>query len=255
MTRHRIAIVGIGMAAKPHVLALADLADRVEVAAAFGPTPARREAFARESRLPAAGDLDGILADRSITTVLLLTPPNTHLELVRRAAAAGKHILLEKPLEVSTARAEALVDAADGGRDAGRRVAEPLPASQPEAGGAGFGRAPGRPRLRVHAARQLASAELLRRARARHDGARRRRRPDDAGDPPDRPADRLRGPALGGHGLCRDQPRPPHGDRGPSGVLDAVPERRARHARCHHLRLPRLSHRDRRSSASAAPPC
>jgi predicted dehydrogenase len=48
--------------------------------------------------------------------VLLLTPPNTHLELVRRAAAAGKHILLEKPLDVSLERAEALVAAA---REAG----------------------------------------------------------------------------------------------------------------------------------------
>ena len=113
MTRHRIAIVGIGMAAKPHVRSLADLADRVVVAAAFGPTEARREAFAREWGLPVSGDLDGIFADRSITAVLLLTPPNTHLELVRRAAAAGKHILLEKPLEVSTARAEALVGAAE----------------------------------------------------------------------------------------------------------------------------------------------
>jgi len=43
---------------------------------------------------------------------MILTPPNTHLELVERFAAAGKHILLEKPLEVSTVRAEALVRAA-----------------------------------------------------------------------------------------------------------------------------------------------
>ena len=44
---------------------------------------------------------------------MILTPPNTHGELVARAAAAGKHVLLEKPLEVSTDRAEALVAAAD----------------------------------------------------------------------------------------------------------------------------------------------
>jgi predicted dehydrogenase len=41
--------------------------------------------------------------------VLVLTPPNTHLEIVERCAAAGKHVLLEKPLEVSTAKAEQLV--------------------------------------------------------------------------------------------------------------------------------------------------
>ena len=38
---------------------------------------------------------------RSVAAVLILTPPNTHLDLVRRAAEAGKHILLEKPLEIT----------------------------------------------------------------------------------------------------------------------------------------------------------
>jgi predicted dehydrogenase len=51
-----------------------------------------------------------VLADRSVTAVLILTPPNTHLELVERAAAAGKHILLEKPLEISATRASRLVE-------------------------------------------------------------------------------------------------------------------------------------------------
>ena len=35
---------------------------------------------------------------------MILTPPDTHLELVERFAGAGKHILLEKPLERSTER-------------------------------------------------------------------------------------------------------------------------------------------------------
>src|SRR5262249_44734783 len=40
----------------------------------------------------------------------------THLDLVRRCAAAGKHILLEKPLEISTERALELIEAARGAR-------------------------------------------------------------------------------------------------------------------------------------------
>ncbi len=51
------------------------------------------------------------LSDKTISAVGVLTPPNTHLELVRKIAAAGKHVLLEKPLEVTTAKSEALVDA------------------------------------------------------------------------------------------------------------------------------------------------
>jgi predicted dehydrogenase len=113
MTKPRIAIIGLGMAVAPHAKSLLDLAELVEVAAAYSPTEARREAFFNAYRLPVSGDLDAIFADRTIDAVMILTPPNTHLDLVRRAAAAGKHILLEKPLETSIDRAEAMVAAAE----------------------------------------------------------------------------------------------------------------------------------------------
>jgi UDP-N-acetyl-2-amino-2-deoxyglucuronate dehydrogenase len=111
--RHRIAIVGLGMAVAPHAQSLRDLAARVEVAAAFSPTRARRDAFAARFDFPLVGDLDAIANDRSIGAVLLLTPPRTHLPLVERFAGAGKHILLEKPLETDTPRAEAVVAACE----------------------------------------------------------------------------------------------------------------------------------------------
>ncbi|HEX3500226.1 MAG TPA: Gfo/Idh/MocA family oxidoreductase [Stellaceae bacterium] len=111
MSRRRIAIIGLGMAVAPHARSLLDLADRVEVAAAFSRSPARTAAFAKEFPFPTTNDLDAIIADTSITAVLVLTPPWTHLDLVRRLAGAGKHILLEKPVEATTARAIELVDA------------------------------------------------------------------------------------------------------------------------------------------------
>ncbi len=113
MPRHRIALIGLGMAVTPHARSLIDLADRVEVAAAFSPSEMRRKAFGEKFPFPLRDRLDAILADESIDTVAILTPPNTHLDLVRQCAAAGKHILLEKPLEVSTDRAAALVAAAE----------------------------------------------------------------------------------------------------------------------------------------------
>jgi UDP-N-acetyl-2-amino-2-deoxyglucuronate dehydrogenase len=63
--------------------------------------------------LPTTDDLERIVGDPSIDAVMILTPPNTHLDLVERFAAAGKHILLEKPLERSTERALRLVEAAE----------------------------------------------------------------------------------------------------------------------------------------------
>jgi UDP-N-acetyl-2-amino-2-deoxyglucuronate dehydrogenase len=113
MPKHRIAIIGLGMAVTPHAKSLVDLKERVEVAAAFAPSEARRKAFGEKFAFSLSADLDAILIDKSIDCVEILTPPNTHLDLVKRCAAAGKHILLEKPLEVSTERAVALVEAAE----------------------------------------------------------------------------------------------------------------------------------------------
>jgi UDP-N-acetyl-2-amino-2-deoxyglucuronate dehydrogenase len=111
--KRRIAVIGLGMAVTPHAKSLLDLAGRVEVAHAFSRSAARRQAFAERFAFPLTDDLERIIADDSVTAVMILTPPNTHLELVERFAAAGKHMLLEKPLEVSTGRAEALVRAAE----------------------------------------------------------------------------------------------------------------------------------------------
>lgn len=109
MAKLRIGVIGLGMAVTPHAKSLIDLKDRVEVAYAFSPSEARRKAFGSKFMFPSCDRLDAILSDKSVGAVMILTPPNTHLELVRQCAAAGKHILLEKPLDVSTARAVELV--------------------------------------------------------------------------------------------------------------------------------------------------
>ena len=113
MTRHRIAVIGLGMAVTPHARSLLDLQARVEVAYAFSRSEERRRAFAERFDFPTTGELERIVGDASVDALLILTPPNTHLELVERCAAAGKHILLEKPLERSTERALRLVETAE----------------------------------------------------------------------------------------------------------------------------------------------
>lgn len=111
MSKHRVGIVGLGMALKPHLSSLEELADRVEIAACFTPSAERRKAFAAASKHPVVDALDPILSDRNIDVVLILTPPMSHLDLVERCAAAGKHVLLEKPIDVSSERARKAVDA------------------------------------------------------------------------------------------------------------------------------------------------
>lgn len=107
--RKRIGIVGLGMAVTPHAKGLLDLAERIEVAYAFSPSAERRQAFADRFPFALCDRLETILDDPSVDAVLVLTPPNTHLDIASRCAAAGKHVLLEKPVETTTERAGQLV--------------------------------------------------------------------------------------------------------------------------------------------------
>lgn len=110
MKKTRIAIVGLGMAVTPHAKGMVDLADELEVVYAFSPSEARRKAFAERFPFPTCDSLDTILADRSVDAVAVFTPANTHRDIGLACAAAGKHVLMEKPLDITTARAVELVD-------------------------------------------------------------------------------------------------------------------------------------------------
>jgi predicted dehydrogenase len=107
-----IGIIGLGMAHKPHVAALRELGDEARIVACYAPSADRRAAFSQQHPdLPVVADVDGVLGNPAVEAVILLTPPMTHLDLVKACAAAGKHVLLEKPLDVDPTRAEAAVAA------------------------------------------------------------------------------------------------------------------------------------------------
>jgi UDP-N-acetyl-2-amino-2-deoxyglucuronate dehydrogenase len=109
MRKIRIAIVGAGLAATPHALALNELHDEVEVVGVAGRSPERLDRFASTYGFPVSESFDAVLNDPRVDAVTVLTPPYTHLELVEQAAAARKHVLLEKPLDISMARAKRAV--------------------------------------------------------------------------------------------------------------------------------------------------
>ena len=107
----RLAIVGLGMAVTPHARGLMDLADKIEVVHAFARSETRRRAFGEKFPFPLCDDLETILADDSVEAVAVFSPANTHRDIAIRCAHAGKHVLMEKPLDITTARAEELVAA------------------------------------------------------------------------------------------------------------------------------------------------
>jgi len=108
-----IGVIGLGLAAKPHALALRDLqaSMQVRVHGGYSPSAQRRTHFAATYGLPVVDSLDALLHDKAVQAVIILTPPNTHAELALQAAHAGKHVLLEKPMEVTYTGARALNEA------------------------------------------------------------------------------------------------------------------------------------------------
>ena len=105
-----IGVIGLGMAVQPHAQALLQLADRAQFIAGFSPSAERRTTFERTYRLPTVPSEQALLDDPRVDAVLVLTPPRTHADVALRAARAGKHVLLEKPLDIGLAQGLALVE-------------------------------------------------------------------------------------------------------------------------------------------------
>ena len=108
--RLRIAVVGAGMGSSPHFKSLESLSSAIEVPWVCARDAARLATATLPAQAQKTTRLEDILEDRSVDAVIVLTPPNTHLEIVAKAAAAGKHVLVEKPLEVTQEKARQLVE-------------------------------------------------------------------------------------------------------------------------------------------------
>lgn len=114
-----IVIVGCGMIANFHARAIAD-ADGVHL---VGVTSRRFEAaraFADQYHCRAFENLDDALESAGVDAVSICTPSGAHLDPAVAAAAAGKHVVVEKPLEITTERCDQIIDAC---RSAGVQLA------------------------------------------------------------------------------------------------------------------------------------
>ena len=110
----KAALIGLGMVAETHVRAIADIPG-LTLAGVCGRDLGKAQAFAAKCA-PYVGEtpavftsVDQIAADESIDFVILCTPPNARLEIVKMLVAAAKPILMEKPIERDTAAAQEIV--------------------------------------------------------------------------------------------------------------------------------------------------
>ncbi|MEM1095614.1 MAG: Gfo/Idh/MocA family oxidoreductase [Bacteroidota bacterium] len=111
MTPLRFALYGPGMVARYHQAALA-ATDGAELAAVVHPDTARHAALSEAFGVPACTEPQA-LANPTFDAVILCTPSGQHAAQAIRAAQAGKHVLVEKPMALTRADASAMIAACD----------------------------------------------------------------------------------------------------------------------------------------------
>lgn len=107
-----LAVVGLGMASKPHLMALRELCNNnhIVVSGLFTRNQDRLSELSKQYDFPTYPSLDAVAQDVDVDGVIIITPPNARAEIVDALASAGKHILMEKPVERNLAGARQIVD-------------------------------------------------------------------------------------------------------------------------------------------------
>jgi predicted dehydrogenase len=108
-------IIGCGMISRFHSRAIEDVRG-AKLVACFDNFSAAADKLAAETGCKAYHDLDEMLADHKVDIVTIGTPSGAHKEPAVAAAKAGKHVIVEKPLEITLSRCDAIIRACENGR-------------------------------------------------------------------------------------------------------------------------------------------
>jgi phthalate 4,5-cis-dihydrodiol dehydrogenase len=111
----RLGVVGLGRA---FTLMLPTFVadERVELAGAADTRPEARRRFESDFGARAYDSTEPLYGDSSIEAIYVASPHQLHAEHVRLAAAAGKHVLVEKPMALSVDECQSMIDAAKRAR-------------------------------------------------------------------------------------------------------------------------------------------
>jgi predicted dehydrogenase len=111
------AIVGCGMIARFHARALTEVPG-ARLTAVVSRSATNAEKMVKELQLSCdvATDLGAVVKRRDVDVVIVTTPSGAHLEPALAAAQAGKHVVVEKPLEITLERCDRIIDACEKNR-------------------------------------------------------------------------------------------------------------------------------------------
>jgi phthalate 4,5-cis-dihydrodiol dehydrogenase len=109
----RMGIIGLGQGAAG-IMPTMDALDEIDLVAATVRNPQVRDAFlARHPGARAYPDVEGLCADPNVDAVWIATPNRLHAEHAIQAMRAGKHVAVDKPMAVTMAEADAMLETAE----------------------------------------------------------------------------------------------------------------------------------------------
>ena len=113
MAKHQFALIGCGMVGHHHITAIAGV-PRAKLVAICDVAEATARTFGEASGVPWYTDYREMLAKQpEITIVNICTPSGLHMKAALDVMAAGKHCVVEKPLEITLDRCDRMIKAAD----------------------------------------------------------------------------------------------------------------------------------------------
>lgn len=111
MNKTGIGIIGIGSIAEKHAMAIREIPN-AKLIGFYHPNPDKAKAAESKFQVPVFSELGEFLGQSALDVVCICTPSGVHLEPALAAIQAGKHVFIEKPIEVTLARADQLIQAA-----------------------------------------------------------------------------------------------------------------------------------------------
>src|SRR5690606_33647662 len=108
----RFALIGAGNIAKIYVAACAEIPD-AQITVVCSRTAQTGQALAAQCQAEWVADYRAAVQREDVDAVIVATPSGTHADVAIAAARAHKHLLVEKPLDVTLLRVDAIIDAAE----------------------------------------------------------------------------------------------------------------------------------------------
>jgi predicted dehydrogenase len=110
-TIRKVALVGAGVIGTHHGLVISQLSDRIELTAVVDVQLDRAERLAAERGGTPFASLTEALSAVEVDIVVVCTPTGRHGEVAMEGLAAGKHVIVEKPAEITVARTDEIIEA------------------------------------------------------------------------------------------------------------------------------------------------